>query len=109
MTGYGFTFKLIAVSYIATHTFKITFVFKDIIYKRLFPRAEKLQLINLTPCTPVEMQLVSELDFTTCIPDVLQIIEEMDERFKDKEVEEMCEIIRTHLLEPKPDDNTPVQ
>ncbi|XP_065890610.1 DNA-directed RNA polymerase III subunit RPC9-like [Dysidea avara] len=53
-------------------------------------KAEKLQLINLTPCTPVEMQLV---------------IEEMDERFKDQEIDEMCEIIRTHLLKPKPDDN----
>jgi len=41
--------------------------------------------------------------------DVLQIIEEMDERCKDNEVEEMCEIIRTHLLEPKPDDNAPAQ
>jgi len=72
VTGCGFTSKLllhIAVSYIATHSVKITFVFIvvnfcwDIIYKHLFPRAEKLQLINLTPCTPVEMQLVSELDF----------------------------------------------
>jgi len=33
------------------------------------------------------------------------VIEEMDERFKDQEVEEMCEIIRTHLLEAKHDDS----
>ena len=30
---------------------------------------------------------------------LLQIIEEMDERFNEQQVEEMCEIIRTHLPE----------
>lgn len=39
----------------------------------------------------------------------IQIIEEMDERFSEQQVEEMCEIIRTHLPEAKEANTTDAQ
>ena len=41
-------------------------------------RAEKLQLLNITPISPVEIQLV---------------IEEVEERFSEQEISELLEII----------------
>ncbi|XP_063845590.1 DNA-directed RNA polymerase III subunit RPC9-like isoform X1 [Scylla paramamosain] len=48
-------------------------------------KAEKLQLINLRPTTPVEMQL---------------IIEESEDRLTEEQVEELISLVELHLPDP---------
>ena len=59
-------------------------------YFILTSRGEKLQLLNLRPTQPVEMQLV---------------IEEIEERFNEDEISEIIEIVTKHLVVPDHDDN----
>ena len=55
----------------------------------LFSRAEKLQLVNLRPTQPVELQL---------------IIEEIEERFNEEEIGDIVDLVTEHL--PIPDEKT---
>lgn len=54
-------------------------------------RAEKLQLVNLRPTQPVELQLV---------------IEEIEERFNEEEISEIIELVTKHLPIPENSEET---
>ncbi|XP_071521891.1 DNA-directed RNA polymerase III subunit RPC9 [Panulirus ornatus] len=64
--------------------------FLDAVKEFKLTKAEKLQLINLRPTTPVEMQL---------------IIEESEDRLTEEQVEELISLVELHL----PDDTAGTQ
>ena len=61
------------------------------VFLSLLQRAEKLQLLNLRPLQPVEIQL---------------IIEEIEERFTEEEITELLELINQYLPDPNNSDIT---